>query len=86
MERKRLNIDASIIMANAEKIKNGESLIKDKKHLAEIIALKIGDEKDNLYMRLYRAEKDGFIVENESLIKSLIGELNVSKEFLVSNI
>lgn len=73
-------------MANAARLKAGLATIKDKKHLAEIIALKIGDDKDNLYMRLYRAEKIGFINENESLIAALMDELNIEKDFLISSI
>lgn len=83
--KKILKIEDAITIANAERLRNGIEKIKDRKHLAEIIAEKLMGEKENIYMRLYRAEKSGFINENEELITAVMSELNVEKAFLISN-
>ena len=82
--KKFLKIDNAIIISNAERIKNGKEIIKDKKHLARLIE---GDGNfENFYMRLYRAEKEGFINENKEMIDKLLTELNVPKDIILSDI
>lgn len=83
--RNYLKIDDAIILSNAKRIENGIDKIKDKKHLAEILCEKLNNTKDNIYMKLYRAETQGFINENEELVNALISELGVEKSILVSD-
>lgn len=83
--KKKLRIDDSIALSNAERVKNNLERINDKKHLAELLTDN-DVEKESLYMRLYRAEKNGFINENEDLIKKLTSFLGVDRSFMVSDI
>lgn len=78
--KKKLNIDNSIIICNAERIKQKRSQIKDKKHLSRILADKMNCDADNLYMRIYRAEKNGFLDVDNDLLKWISEELEIPTE------
>lgn len=84
MSKKVLKIDDAITVSNADRIKNQAQKIKDKKHLASLICESLNSNKDNVYMRLYRAEKDGFFGDNNDLINAICKELNVDESILVS--
>ena len=86
MNKMFLRIDDAIIISNAKRIQEGVEKIKDKKHLAGIICEKLQSNKDNTYMKLYRAENQGFVSENQELIDALISELGVDRSILVSSI
>lgn len=81
---KRLLIDNALIISNAAKLETGKKTIKDKKALAELIAKRNNGDKDNIYMQLYRAEKDGYITENKTLVDQITKELNVTRKVLIS--
>lgn len=91
MERQYLDIDNCITISNADKIKNGKEKIKDKKHLAKKIAdnivenlpFALDNEINNIYMKLYRAERYGFLEKDNDLIEKIIEVLNVKESDLV---
>ena len=86
MGKRKLLVDNGIILANAKRIETGKEVIKDKKHLAELIAAKNSGSKDNIYMQLYRSSTKGFVSENKDLVDSVCAELNLPREVLLSNI
>lgn len=83
--KKKLDIDNAIILSNAERLIQKKPTIKDKKHLAVIIAnrleqnLPFATEKEvrNLYMKLYRSEKDGFFNLDKNLLDLVLSELQI---------
>lgn len=78
-----LKVDEAIVISNAERIKEGKEIIKNKKHLSRIIAPKMKGESDNIYMQLYRAETLGFVSENVDLIDHISSELNVERDSII---
>ena len=82
LQRKYLLIDKCIAIANGVRASKNKETIKDKKHLARLIC---GEEKENIdnkYMILYRAEKDGFLITNDKIVKEICDVLKVEQKQL----
>lgn len=77
--RKKFDLDKCIDLSNMKRLKNRETRIRSKRHLAEIISEKKNLVFDNVYVRLYRSEIDGFMTPNEEFLQYLIEELQLPR-------
>ena len=79
---KKFNLTNCIIISNAKRLKSGQEIIKDKRHLSTFLnESEIG--VTHLYMMLYRSEKTGFHSINQKLVDSLCKILMVKESELI---
>lgn len=79
---KKLDLTKCIALSNGKRALENKEIIKDKKHLSTFLKEEVIGVT-NIYMVLYRSEKEGFLRINKTLVDCLCELLSVTEQQLV---
>jgi hypothetical protein len=82
-QKKKLEIESCLTLGNARRMELGKSPIKSMRRLA----INVADENEssnNIYFKIYRYQKTGFINKPHSIIEKICDLLIVSEQELIS--